>query len=292
MNIFKALFGGDEETPEERQKADEARRFDMFKYDGVKAAKMGQAEYAVRCYREALAIHDDLEVRDYLAQVLIRTGELDGAMEQLRMLAAAEPDNVAIAVQEAQVAHMMEDYAAMSAACERAMKADRDNARVHYLYARAHIGQGNSVVAVAMLTRAIALDESMGDALLLRGQTLLGMGDVKGAGEDVERLVALAPDNEDVLLLKARVERAAGNAGEALKTYGRVIEVNPFCADAFRERGAIKYEQGDMNGAKEDMQTALELNPEQVNDISGDYSAEGVEHKVRQAYSNINPLGL
>ena len=64
MNIFKALFGGEEETPEEKQKADKAKRFDMFKYDGVKAARMGQHDYAVKCYNEALAIHDDLETHD------------------------------------------------------------------------------------------------------------------------------------------------------------------------------------------------------------------------------------
>ena len=82
MNILKALFGGSEETPEEKQKADEIRRFDMFKYDGVRAAKMGQTDYAVKCYREALKIHEDLEVRDYLSQALIRMGEFDGAREQ------------------------------------------------------------------------------------------------------------------------------------------------------------------------------------------------------------------
>ncbi len=47
MNIFKALFGGEEETPEEKQKADKAKRFDMFKYDGVKAARMGQHDYEI-----------------------------------------------------------------------------------------------------------------------------------------------------------------------------------------------------------------------------------------------------
>ena len=101
-----------------------------------------------------------------------------------------------------------------------------------------------------------------------------------------------ARESEDVLLFAARVERAKGNDATALDIYNKVIEVNPFCVDAFRERGAIKYDKGDMNGAKDDMQTVLELAPEQVADINGDYSADGVEHKVRQAYSNINPLGL
>ena len=88
MNFFKALFGGSEETPEQKQQADETRKFDMFKYDGVKAAKMGQHDYAVKCYKEALKIREDLEVRDYLAQSLIRTGQLAEAYEQLETLAA------------------------------------------------------------------------------------------------------------------------------------------------------------------------------------------------------------
>lgn len=292
MNIFKALFGGSEETPEEKQKADESRRFDMFKYDGVRAAKMGQVDYAVKCYREALAIHDDLEVRDYLAQALIRTGALDEAREQLHVLAEAEPENAAIHNLTAQLEYMQEDYAAMAEACARALAADKDNALAHYLYAQAYIGQKNSVVAVAMLTKAISLNADYADAYLLRGRTLLAMGDLNGADADASHLLGVMPDNEDVQLLKARIEHRRGNAAEAIAIYNKVVELNPFSADAFRERGAIRYEQGDMTGAKEDMQTALELEPDKAADINGEYSAEGVEHKVRQAYSNINPLGL
>ncbi len=292
MNIFKALFGGSEETPEEKQKADETRRFDMFKYDGVRAAKMGQAEYAVKCCREALAIRDDLEVRDCLAQALMRTGAFDEAREQLHVLAGAEPDNAAIHIQLAHLEYMQEDYAAMAEACGKALAADKDSAAAHYLYAQAYIGQGNAVVAVAMLTKAIALNDSYADAYLLRGRTLLSMGDVDGADADAAHLLTVAPDSEDVHMLKARIEHRRGNAAEAIAIYNKVVELNPFSADAFRERGAVRYEQGDMDGAKEDMQAALELEPEKAADISGEYSAEGVEHKVRQAYSNINPLGL
>lgn len=292
MNILKALFGGSEETPEEKQKADEARRFDMFKYDGVRAAKTGRFDYAVKCYQEALKIHEDLEVRDYLAQALIRTEALDEAREQLKMLAEAEPENTAIQMQTAQVAYMQEDYNGMADACRQALLTDKENARVHYLYAQACIGLGNLIEAIAMLTKAIALRPEMGDAYLLRGQTLLKMGDAGSADEDATHLMDMAPDNEDVLLLKARVERAKGNADAAMDIYNRVTDVNPFCTDAFRERGAIKYEKGDMKGAQADMQTVFELEPEKVADINGEYSAEGVEQKVRQAYSNINPLGL
>ena len=71
-----------------------------------------------------------------------------------------------------------------------------------------------------------------------------------------------------------------------------MIEANPFCIDAFKERGATRYEKGDMAGAQEDAQKALELTPQGMESVNGEYSAEGVEQKTRQAYSNLNPLGL
>ena len=118
------------------------------------------------------------------------------------------------------------------------------------------------------------------------------MGDASGADGDCTHLLADYATNEDVLMLKARIERAKGNADAAIEAYGRVIDANPFCIDAFKERGALKYEKGDMAGAKEDAQHAMELEPKDMEAVNGEYSAEGIEQRTRQAYRNINPLGL
>ena len=292
MGFLSSLFGGNKEASEEKRLEDEAKSFDRLKYDGVKAVRTGQYVIAIKCLKAALEINDDLETRDYLAQALVRNGELLPAYEQLQKLAEAQPDNQAIFEQMANVAYMMEDYVAMSHACEKAILIDNTNPRVHYLYAKACIGQEDMINAIAMLTKAIALKPDFADAYLLRGQTLLGMGDRKGAREDMEHLLADYPEQEDVLMLKARIERAEGKADEAIDTYTKVTDVNPSAIEAFKERGQVKYDKGDMAGAKEDLQKVLEIDPDRAADISGEYSAEGIEHKVRKAYSNINPLGL
>lgn len=292
MGFWNALFGGQEPSPEEKQKNEEARSFDMFKYDGVKAARIGQFDYAVKCYEKALQLKDDPEVRDYLARAQVKRGDFGAAMAQLRLLAEAAPDNVAVVQQLARVAYMAEDYATMEEACAKAQALDGNNADTCFLSAQAAIGQGNPIQAVALLTKAVTLNANFGDALLLRGKTLLSMGDVKGAAKDADSLLERYGDNEDVLLLKARVEHKAGHAAAAIALYNKVTEVNPFSIEAFKERGQVKYEQGDTKGAQEDMQKVLELNPDALADVSGDYSAEGVENKVRQAYSFINPLGI
>ena len=292
MGFLSSLFGGNKEASEEKRLEDEAKSFDRLKYDGVKAVRTGQYVIAIKCLKAALEINDDLETRDYLAQALVRNGELLPAYEQLQKLAEAQPDNQAIFEQMANVAYMMEDYVAMSHACEKAILIDNTNPRVHYLYAKACIGQEDMINAIAMLTKAIELKPDFADAYLLRGQTLLGLGDRKGAREDMEHLLADYPEQEDVLMLKARIERAEGKADEAIATYTKVTDVNPFAIEAFKERGQVKYDKGDMAGAKEDLQKVLEIDPDRAADISGEYSAEGIEHKVRKAYSNINPLGL
>jgi tetratricopeptide (TPR) repeat protein len=292
MGFFSTLFGGRQLSPEEEKQEQEAKKFDLLKYDGVKAMKMGQADYAVRCFTEALKVHDDLEVHDYLSQVLLRQGNLDAAMNELRTLGDAEPENAQIQIRMAQVAYMQEDYATMETVCQQATTLEPENAEPYFLHAQALKGQQNPVGAIAMLTKAISLKEDYAEAYLLRGQTLLVMGDAASAETDADWLLEHVGDHEDVLLLKARVEAAKGQAQEAIRVYDKVIEVNPFQIDAFRERGRLRLDLGDKAGAEQDMQTVLELDPQQMADVSGEYSAEGIEQRVKQAYSAVNPLGL
>ena len=292
MGFLSALFGGKTETPEEKQKQNEEKSFNIFKYDGVKASKMGQFDYAIRCFNEALKIHDDLETRDYLSQAYLRTGHFDEALKQMEHLVAAEPRNVALLLQKAHVYHLQENYQAMHEICEKAMAIDPTHAFACYADAQAQLGLHNPILAVARLTQALSLNPNMGSAMLLRSITLLQMGDVDGAMKDADHLLAANPGNEDVMMLKARAEYRAGHPDAAIQMYGMVIETNPFHAEAYRERGQVKYEQGNAAGAQEDMKKVLEINPESLAHVSGDFSAEGIENKVKQAYSFINPFGI
>ena len=288
MNIFKALFGGKEEKPEDKKRADEERDFDVLKYDGVRALRSGQHDYAIRCFTHALQMKDDLEIRDYLSQACIRADMLPEAFEQLLKIAEAQPDNIQVLIRMANVAYMMEDYTAMADACEKAIVLDAANAEATYLYAKACLGHGDTTNAVAMLTKAVGLKPDYAEAYLLRGETLLKTRETAEADEDADRLLKDYPESEDVLMLKARVERAKGNADEAILYYNKVIDANPFNAEAYRERGEVRTDTGDTDGGQDDLRHAAELTENQ------DGTAEGgdVASKVNEAYKNVNPLGI
>ena len=246
MGFLSVLFGGKQLSEEEERQEQQQKKFDLLKYDGVKAMKIGQSDYAVRCFNEALKLQDDLEVHDYLSQVFLRQGELDAAMKELRVLGDAEPENAQIQLRMAQVAYMQEDYATMAAACQQAMVLEPENPEPCFLNAQAIKGQQNLVGAIAMLTKALTLKDDYAEVYLLRAQTLLAMGDTTSADADADWLLEHVGDHEDVLLLKARIEAAKGNSEEAIHTYDKVVEVNPFCIEAFRERGQLKFAAPDI----------------------------------------------
>ena len=292
MGFWKSFFGGEPENPEEEKKNAEDKNFDVFKYDGVKAMRIGQFDYAERCFREAMKIKDDLEVNDYLSQTLMRLGRLDEALAEMRIMINAQPSNAALLLQAAHVAYMLEDYDEMKKLCEQALALNAENAMANYMMAQAVLGQNDMISGIAYLTKAVSQNATLGDARLLRAKTLLKMGDVKGASEDVVWLLEHTEADEDVLLMAARVAHLSGKDDTALDIYNKVIELNPFQMDAYRERGQIRYEKGDKKGAEDDMQKLLEMNPNELADVSGDYSAEGVEQAMKRVYSAINPFGL
>lgn len=288
MNFFKALFGGKQESSEEKKQQEEARQFDTLKYDGVRAMKSGEIDFAVKCFRHALSMKDDLEIHDYLSQALIAQNNLIEAYDELQIMAEAQPDNQAIFIRMANVAFMMEDYGALSNACEKAMLIDDSNAEVMYLYGRGCIGQDDDVNAVAMLTRAITLNDKFYDAYLLRSQANLRLEKIDEASADADFLLEQVGENEDVLLLKARIARAQGNDDDAIAFYGRVINENPFREEAYRERAELRRKSGDEQGAEEDLKKADEVATEDQKSAED----QKIQQKVEKKYREMNPYGF
>lgn len=288
MNFFKALFGGKEEKPEDRKRAEEERDFDVLKYDGVRALRSGQHDYAIQCFTHALGMKEDLEIRDYMSQALIRADRLPEAYEQLMKIAEAQPDNLQVLIRMANVAYMMEDYTAVADASEKALMIDDKCVEALFFYAKACIGHGDTTNAVAMLTKAICLKPDYTEAYLLRGETLLSAGETAEADEDVCRLMKEHPENEDILILKARIERAKGNPSEAISYYGKAIDTNPFNANAYRERGKLRIDNGDESGGQADYRQAKELEEQQ----NAGNEKQDIENEIKDKYKSIDPYGV
>lgn len=306
MGFLKSFFTGKAENPAEEKQKSEQKNFEIFKYDGMRAQRMGRFDYAVKCFTEALAIQEDFETMGYLVQTYIRTNSLDEARRLLERMVRMEPRHAATRLNLANVCYMQEDYPAMAEAAQKAIEIEEGNAMAHYLLGKAVSGQGDGIMGIAHLTRAIVLKDDFTEARLLRAEALIEMRQYKEATEDIEAVLAAEPDDESALLLRGKMEEAAGNADEAAATYRRVTELNPFneqaylClgrlyiaqkrlpeaielfteatelnpnfAAAYHERGRARLLNGDKEGAAEDMKRGMELDPAEQQSLSGQFN--------------------
>ena len=315
MGFFSSLFGSKKQpTPEELKKQKE-KKFDILKFDGVKAQRMGQIPYSIKCFTEALALKEDFSTRLYLANSYNAIQDYPLAYEQLEKMAELEPNNIDTYLMMARVADHLQNWQSMNDACQRAYLIDENKPEIYYYFGKACYGLEDEVSAIAMLTKAISLDKEYKDAYLLRGEIYCNME------QDIDKLLSFDANDETYLTKKARLRTIAGDNESAIKYYKAIIDQNPFnepviielaqlliglkkydaasklvdeaienkpdFAEAYKERSNIKKLQGNKAGAEEDFKIAEKLLKDNNNN---NISFTNIEDEVNARYKAINPF--
>ena len=299
MGIFSSLFGGSKKTEEEKN-------FDILKYDGIRAMRIGKLTYALKCFEEATAIQEDLETMQHQANTYIRVNRMDDARQLMNRMTEIASDQPLVFQSLASLCYMQEDYKGMDEACRKALALNDQDPATYFLSAKAAVGLSNGIQAIAMLTKAIMLNEEFVEAYQMRAEILWTMRQAKDANEDIEKLLSMNPEDENALLLKGEILAVSGEEEKALELIDQVLALNPFCekayilkgsyflakqafdkalgvydealeinpnfAQAYHERGRVKLAKGDKQGSMEDMKRAIELSPENGANINGEYN--------------------
>lgn len=299
MGIFSSLFGGSKKTEEEKN-------FDILKYDGIRAMRIGKLTYALKCFEEATAIQEDLETMQHQANTYIRVNRMDDARQLMNRMTEIASDQPLVFQSLASLCYMQEDYKGMDEACRKALALNDQDPATYFLSAKAAVGLSNGIQAIAMLTKAIMLNEEFVEAYLMRAEILWTMRQAKDANEDIEKLLSMNPEDENALLLKGEILAVSGEEEKALElidqvlalnpfsekayilkgsyflakqafdkalgVYDEALEINPNFAQAYHERGRVKLAKGDKQGSMEDMKRAIELSPENGANINGEYN--------------------
>lgn len=320
------MFGGKEESAGEKERRESERRFDILKYDGLRALRSGETDYAVRCLRQALDMKEDPEAMGFLAEALMAARQAGEAYEVLERLSVLLPGNIGVRLGMAQTDEALQDFERMDRDCAAALQIDGSHAGAMYLHAKARHALHDDLGAVALLTRALQLDEALRPARLLRAEILQAMGSLHEAEDDADCLLQEpeADEAEDALLLKAglRLQQndaeqailyynkvktqnpllgeaytglsaaccAAGQPQRALETMNEALEVLPDYAGGYHERGRVRLLLGDKEGAMDDVKRALEADPQAARTFDGTFS--NLEQEMNREYRQRNPFGF
>ncbi len=301
MGILNKLFGGAKNA----EHSEDEKKFDILKYDGIRALNIGKLAYAVKCLEEAVGLKAESEAYSKLADAYLRMDKEEDALHTLERYAEALPEDPRVHCMLAQYHYEHADYATMKKSSDRALALAPQSPAVLYLCAEAAVGLNDVMDAIVKLTQAIAQKEDYAEAYLLRAQVLWGMKQAREALADVEKLLTLNVDDEQALLLKSRILASTGHKEEAIAllrqvlttdpffddayltlgtlyltdkdfdaaigVYDEAIDINPMFAQAYHERGRVKLLKGDKDGSVEDIKRAMELAPEKAAAVSGEY---------------------
>lgn len=292
MGFFKTLFTGKEETEEEKQEQKVKNQFDVFKYDGIQAQRIGQIDYALECYKRALDLQDDPETRMIYANALMSKDNLEAAAEQLEKVREATPQDINVLLTLAELYFQMEQYEPMEALCNEALQVDDTIAATHYLMAKMYKAKKDVINAVAQCTLAISKqqDQPYAEAYFLRAQLLLEMQQYAEAEADIDVILPLEEENDEYMMLKGECCEALQKPEEAKTYYNKVKEINPYNTKAYIRLGAILMAEGKKDEAAAIVEEGLQLAPEELKNVNGEYT--NVEQEMHDAYKAMDPLGF
>lgn len=294
-NFFKSLFFSSQETSEVEIHKNDRKKFDVLKYDGIRALRIGKLAYAIKCLVEALELQEDFEARTYLVTAYTSAHKLEEAMAELDRLVELDPIHIQTRLSRINLLFMLDREGEVEADCREIIKLEETNYLAWYLMGKAKYILNNPLGAIADLTKAITLKDDFVDAYWMRAQVLLVMRQVSEALLDVEKAIQLNPEEENLYLLRGRIrlvlddkeaalvdfqnvldlnpynEEAGLSIGqllidqerldEAIHFFDELIELKPEFAKAYAERGRAKNKKGDKVGAFEDLKKSIELNP-------------------------------
>ncbi len=311
--FLRSLFGG-KTNEEEQQQKKETKNFEILKFDGLRAQRVGRVDYAVKCFTEALLIQEDFETMNYLSSLYIQLGETQQARELLKRMTKLEPDLPATYLVLAHLCYIEEKYEEMEHYATQGIRLNADDPAGHYLLGKCRHSQKDPVGAIAHLTKALSLKEDDTDALLARGEILLEMKQLNEAKKDIDTILEADPEHEAAMLLRGNWHEAA-DAPEAAETdYRQLIALNPFnesaytvlsrmftekkqiqkaieildeaiefnpdSATLYHQRGELRLLNGDKEGSVEDSRKALELNADALESISGQFNYQPASSSV------------
>lgn len=322
MGFLKSLFTGKEDPEKDKTENKEEKDFDMFKYDGIKAMRQGKTTFALECFKRAIEIKEDREVRENLAHIYATNDKLDEAIEQLEKLEEQYPNDIKILESLTNLCFLAEKYDLLETTCNKALEIDNTLAFPHFLLAKKAKATDDKFNAVSQSTLAIVANRNFFEAYTFRAEILKSMSQFSEAEKDVDFVLDNDTNvDEEVKLLKADICAALDKFEEAEKYYKEVIEYNPFIPKAyiglgsilvkskrneealntiedgieqnsssselFRARAGIRLIFGDKESASEDMKRAQELIPEE--EKKNQEKIVSMEDTMLNAYNAINP---
>ncbi|UCE47597.1 MAG: tetratricopeptide repeat protein, partial [Phycisphaerales bacterium] len=200
---------------------------------------------------------------DILDQALTfhRAGDLDRAQECYRRILDREPENPVILHLLGTLAHQRGRHDVAVDLISRAIAADDSVAEFHNTLGAVLQAIGRSEEAVGEYRLAIMLKPDYAEAYNNMAMVLHNQDRCSQAVEYYRKAVQLAPDCAEIYFNLANALRSEGRLDEAVSGYKQALELRGDYAEAHNNLAITLREQGQLEQAIDSYKNAIRLNP-------------------------------
>nr|WP_274532709.1 XrtA/PEP-CTERM system TPR-repeat protein PrsT [Desulfocurvibacter africanus] len=208
---------------------------------------------------------EDIEARSLLIQTYKKLGKWVQVRNEANTLLSREPNNPdhLLVLAEAMLRTNDVNGALETARAARAAAKDKDSTvSALALVAEAAMAVNDPGQAEAVFRELQSIDPDSAAAHLGLAHIFLQRDDNGGARTEVDAILAASPDNEGGLLLKAELHRREGDREGMLKAYHRLAEMAPGNARMQYRLGLLLLDMGKTGEAKEHTEALSKSHPE------------------------------
>lgn len=186
---------------------------------------------------------NDFEMRARYGQVLREAGDVDGALEQARMLLGSAGENISRTVVAynalALTYYKMNKLELAEAALKKAAELDPKSAFVWNNLGLVAFERGHDQEAFLDFQKASELDPKYVQARLNKAVVYLDCGDYKKARAELERAVEIDPNDAEAQVALGVAARGDGKLDQARRAYDRALDIEPDYPPALYNLGVL-----------------------------------------------------
>jgi tetratricopeptide (TPR) repeat protein len=203
---------------------------------------------------------DDLEARQALAALALRSGDTKEALQQFEYLLSRHPE------QSAELYQSMLGLLAREPETEKALELMEqfvalrpDDADAHFSYARLALHVENLSLAEAQVEKCLQLRPGWTQALVLRAQINLKQERGELAQQQLRAAVQQQPGNDELRLALARLLVDVDDFEGAREQYRILLEHNPDSGQVVYSLALLALEAGQLDEARESLERLITL---------------------------------
>lgn len=229
-------------------------------YSGRGQLYMRQNNYgrALEDFSNAARLAPEADTFMLRAQAREASNDLDGAIRDYEESFRRNPKSVTALTAEAAVWRKKGDLARTIAVLDRALALDDNESLVLRMRAEAWRDKGDRKRAYADIGKALKSQWTV-NGLRVRGNLKLDDGDADGALKDAEFMLKIEPDNTDAAALRGLAYAKKKDYAKALPDLDKAVAADAGNALAFAERGRIYASKANNDQALADFNRAIEL---------------------------------